>query len=333
MAKIPLPIDAVMAITYRCNSRCIMCNIWKMTDHNEMDPVNFLKIPSTLKDINISGGEPFLNPNIIEIIKNIKKICPKARLIISSNGFLTDVIKNRMIEILKIDPQIGVTISLDGVGEKHTEIRRIPDGFNKCLSTIKMLKSIGVKKIKIGFTVQKENFEHLSKIYDLTRELGIELSVAMAQTSDFYFQATNNLDFNFNELEKQFSYIITQELKSWAPKRWARAFFDYGLLFLAKNKKQILPSPGAHYSFYLDPTGNIYPSVVHNKIMGNITKNNFKNIWESNEADIARQFVDSGKIQTWMICTARASMKKHPLKPIVWIIKNKIKTLFGQKIC
>jgi len=78
--------------------------------------------------------------------------------------------------------------------------------------------------------------------------------------------------------------------------------------------------------------GNIYPSVVHNKIMGNIAQNNFKNIWESNEANIARQFVDSGQIQTWMICTARAGMKKYPLKPIIWIIKNKIKAALTDEI-
>src|SRR3989338_8860698 len=113
------PKDAVIAITYICNSRCIMCNIWQIKDLPQLAVEEYLKLPASLRDINISGCEPFLRPDMVQAIRNIVKACPKARLIISTNGFSTDLIVSRMKEILKIKPDVGVSVSIDGVGDKQ----------------------------------------------------------------------------------------------------------------------------------------------------------------------------------------------------------------------
>jgi len=50
-----------LPITYKCNSRCVMCNIWKMNKKNELSSEEFAKI---LKDeifqkvefVGINGG-------------------------------------------------------------------------------------------------------------------------------------------------------------------------------------------------------------------------------------------------------------------------------------
>ena len=83
--KVKMPIDAVVAVTYRCNSRCIMCNIGKIKDYPELSVGAYKKLPSSLKDINISGGEPFLRHDLPQIIKVVKKQCPKAHIILSTS--------------------------------------------------------------------------------------------------------------------------------------------------------------------------------------------------------------------------------------------------------
>ncbi|MBT4071635.1 MAG: radical SAM protein, partial [Candidatus Magasanikbacteria bacterium] len=60
MKKIQQPIDCVLGVTYNCNSRCTMCNIWKIKNSPELPVKEYEKLPRSLRDINISGGEPFL---------------------------------------------------------------------------------------------------------------------------------------------------------------------------------------------------------------------------------------------------------------------------------
>src|SRR5262245_45473185 len=48
----PKPFDAVIAVTYRCNARCQMCNIWQVRDHDDCKPDDYRIIPTSLKHIN-----------------------------------------------------------------------------------------------------------------------------------------------------------------------------------------------------------------------------------------------------------------------------------------
>lgn len=290
---------------------------------------NYKKLPLTLCDINVSGGEPFLRQDIVDLVRILHETCPKARIVISTNGYLTDLIKEKMREILKHVPNAGVGISIDGIGEMHDKIRGIPGGFNLATRTVKVLREeLGMCNLRLAFTVSKQNVEHLSKVYDLSCELGVQFTMALAQSSEFFFggkQVEESPDVNV--LKEQFNYVIRQELRSWQPKRWARAYFTKSLLNFAITGKQALFSRAGTDFFFLDPFGNVYPSVVHNAIMGNLHDKNFEEIWNSPEAEAARVKVREAKQDVWMICTARTAIKNHPLKVGWWILKSKIKNL------
>lgn len=320
--RITLPIDAVLAVTYNCNSRCVMCDIWQMKPHEELTPEDFLKLPSTLKYVNISGGEPFLHPKIVEIFKNVRKACPKAQIIFSSNGFATELIRNRIRQIIAIDPTVGVGISFDGVGDMHEKIRGIPQAFEKDLKTIEMLKEEGVKNIRIAFTVSTVNVDHLKLAYDLSRRLGVQFTCAFAQSSEFYFGGKQNYE-NPDpvKLREGFAYVVKNELRSLSPKRWGRAYFAYGLYRLASKKEQELESRAGRDFFFLDPTGIIYPSVVHYYNMGNLkeAKKDFGEVWFAEKAQIGRDKVLRDPKKYWMICTARTAIIKNPLKLVSWL--------------
>lgn len=320
-----LPIDCVVAITYSCNSRCIMCDIWKIKDFPELPAEEYKKLPTSLRDINISGGEPFMRKDLVEVVKIIHQTCPKARLVISSNGFLPTVVEEKMKEILQIDPNIGVAVSVDGVGEMHETIRQIPHAYDKSLDTIERLKKLGMKNLRLAFTILPENVKHLGLVYDDAMNRGVQFTLAFAQSSDHYFGGKHIENHPAaDELKKQFTHIIKGELKSWNLKRWARAYFAYGLYLFGTKQKQILSNDPGNKFFFLDPRGNVYPSVVHNNIMSNVTDfSNWSDLWSSPQANEARQKVTASKIPVWMICTARTAIKKHPIQVGWWVIKNK----------
>ncbi len=296
-----------------------------MDPHEQLTLKDFEKLPTTLKDINISGGEPFLHKEIVDIIRVITEKNPKARMVISSNGFLTDMIEEKMKAIMKVKPDIRVGISIDGMEEMHDKIRRIPNGFNKCMKTVDMLKRIGVKNIRLAFTVTTENVGDLPKVYDLAKEKGVQFTMAFAQSSDFYFGAKQNYENPDPVLLRQgFRHVVTNELKSFSPKKWIRAFFAYGLYNFANDGNQPLDArPGTDF-LYLDPSGIVYPSVVHYYKMGDLkTAKTFDEIWNSADAKKARVKIEKDKKQYWMICTARSAIRNNPFAVASWIFKNK----------
>lgn len=326
-----MPIDAVIAVTYRCNSRCVMCDIWKIQDYPELTLEQFEKLPSSLKDVNLSGGEPFLRTDLPRIVEIVVKKCPQARIVISSNGFATELIIRQMKEILKIKPDIGVAISIDGLENMHDEMRGIPGGFKKAMTTVKELKKLGMTNLRLGFTVMEKNINQMGKVYDLTRELGIEFTHSFAQSSDFYFGGKQNeVHPRADLLKREYEYLINGELKSWNLKKWLRAYFAYGMYNFITSKNPVLDNAPGRDFFFLDPNGTIYPSVVHNVPMGNLNEmKNLEEFWCSQTAQEKREKIDALKIPVWMICTARTAIKKHPWKVIFWILKNKI---FGFKL-
>jgi MoaA/NifB/PqqE/SkfB family radical SAM enzyme len=325
-----MPIDCVLALTYNCNARCTMCDIWKIKDSPELTLEDLAKLPDSLRDINLSGGEPFLRKDLPEIVAVVKKACPNARLVISSNGFLTPVIDKAMTKILKIAPDIGVAFSIDGIGEMHNEMRGIPGGFDRVMDSLKLLKGMGMTNLRLAFTITEYNVNHFSKVYDLAQELGVQFTHSFAQSSEFYFGGKQNINNPRKDLlEIAYKHIINSELKSWNVKRWLRAYFANGMFRFITSKNPILDNAPGRDFFFLDPSGDIYPSVMHNVVLGNIRQvNDFSNFWQGDEIEEKRKKVDELKMPVWMICTARTAIKKHPLAVGMWILKNKI---FGYK--
>lgn len=296
-----------------------------------------------------------MRADLPQIIVVVAKQCPRARIVISTNGFATELIIRQMKEILAIKPDIGIAVSIDGVGEMHNEMRGIAGGFAKAIATIKELKLLGIKNLRLGFTVTEKNIKHLQKVYDLSRELGAQFTHSFAQSSEFYFGGKQNADFKqigeeslaegmalgtedehrLNNplrvaLKEQYNYLIRQELKGFNLKRWARAYYAHGMFnFITSHNPILSNAPGRDF-FFMDPNGIIYPSVVHNFRMGDIKEvGDFAQFWCSPLMDETRKKIDESKVPVWMICTARTAIKKHPLQVIGWILKSKA---FGSKL-
>jgi molybdenum cofactor biosynthesis enzyme MoaA len=64
-----------------------MCNIWQMKPQENLSIDDYAKVPSTLRDINISGGEAFMRKDLVDIVKTVHQKCKNPRIVISTNGF------------------------------------------------------------------------------------------------------------------------------------------------------------------------------------------------------------------------------------------------------
>ncbi|MBI2459472.1 MAG: radical SAM protein [Parcubacteria group bacterium] len=301
--------DLVIAITYQCNSRCRMCNIWRKNAAGGLKAEDYNKIPTGLSNINITGGEPFLHPELVEIVKTVHNRCPKAAIIISTNGFATELIIKQTEKIKKFISNLGLAVSLDGLGGKHDEIRGMAGGFDKVMSTIAGLKKIGLKNLRLAFTLGDYNIAELAKIYNLSRELGLEMTLAAVHSGENYFSANNRIE-KKQEMAKALDLLIRRELMSLSIKRWLRAYFTFGLKEFILTGQRILPDYSGRYNLFVAPDGDIYPSDAADKKIGNL-RLGFTNL----------KPVSAAENPSWMICTARTAIRKNWPKFIFWLVK------------
>jgi len=321
--KVQLPTDALVAVTYSCNAKCIMCNIWKERPQNELKPEEFAKLPASLKDINITGGEPFLRTDLPDIVQNITDKNPKVRLVISSNGFLTDRIVNFMNEIRKINRFSCIALSLDGIGEMHDEIRGINNAYDKVIRTITGLKKSGFNDIRIGYTASKHNVSHLEKVYNLSQDLGIEFTMSIVHNSDNYFSIDTNQSPDSDELEDQLKNVIYKEYRSINPRRLLRTYYLKGLIDYSRTKKRALTCQALDDFFFLDSFGNVFPCNMLEKSIGNIRESSFEEIWNSDKKQKLRNYCKNCN-DCWMVCTAKSSIRREAIKVSTQVLKEAI---------
>lgn len=322
--RINRPTSAIISITLNCNSRCNMCDIWKNNIQDELSPTDYLKLPNSLKDVNITGGEPFLRPDIEEIINNIKKACPKARLIINTNGFLPQNIKSKIKKILKVDPNIAIRLSLDGWKSTHDQIRNYPNGFNLVMDSLKILKENNVRDLGVSFTIMDKNYSELSRLYRFTQSENIELSLTLVTNSPIYF-GPNKINLrpkDSKKFELIIKSIINSRLKTYKPKEWFRAWFDKNLYEFYITHQRCFTCDSGQNFFYLDSTGNIFTCHLKKWALGNIKNHSFKFIWNFSKRKLFLKKVEKCN-DCWMICTAKTSIKKNFLKVFFNIISFK----------
>lgn len=319
--KKTMPKDATIVITYKCNARCVMCNIWQKEKKPELALEIYKKLPSSLEEINITGGEPFLRSDLPEIINVINKTCNYPRIIISTNGLLPDILDKSLAKIQCYSKNnIGIGLSLDGIGGKHDKIRGIPGAYSKVLQSLDVVKKNNFKNIRLAFTMSDLNFNELLKVYELSRKLKVDFSWIVAQSSSHYFGI--NIKLTADNAKKNIKDLIQKQLKSWRPKTLARAYFSNALYEFIFKHKYPWQCQAMNSSFFLDPYGDIYPCNALNQKAGNILSQSFQEIWFSKEADKICEITKKCQ-KCLMICSARETIKKHWLQVGWWILRHK----------
>lgn len=313
--------EACIIVTYRCNAKCHMCNTWfhPTEQDKEISPEVIAKLPSGLKFINITGGEPFLRKDLAQIIE--VALNKTERLVISTNGYYT----SEILSLAKRFPQIGVRISIEGLPEANDRLRGIPNGFDHGLRSLLELRALGIKDIGFGITVSDINVKDMIELYRLADSMELEFATASTHNS-FYFHKYDNSFKDPEMIAREFERISCELLKTNRPKNWFRAYFNHGMANYVRGGKRLLPCEVATDMFFVDPYGKVLPcnGMDTEAVMGDLTKQSFEEIWSSEDARRVREAVRSCEKNCWMIGSVAPAMKKNIMTPIRWIIKQKL---------
>lgn len=320
-------LNGTVIVTYRCNARCSMCNRYKAPSRpeEEISLKTIKKLPK-MYFTNITGGEPFIRTDLKEIVHELYK--KSDRIVISTNGFFTD----RIVDLAKDFPQIGIRISIEGLERTNNEIRGLEDGFNRGYMTLRKLREMGMKDVGFGMTVQDKNAKDLVPLYNISAEMDMEFATASLHNS-FYFVESRNIIYDRPMVAKNFEELINELLKSNIPKKWFRAYFNHGLINYIYGQPRLLPCDMSFDTFFIDPYGDVMPcnGTINKEVMGNLNNQTWSELWNSPEAERVRKKVHHCDRKCWMIGSVSPAMHKYIWKPAWWVITHKMKHLFGGK--
>ena len=172
-------LNGTVIVTYRCNARCSMCNRYKAPSKPEEEiSIETIKKLPKMYFTNITGGEPFIRSDLKDIVRELYK--KSDRIVISTNGFFTD----RIVDLCKEFPQIGIRISIEGLEQTNNEIRGLQNGYQRGYGTLKKLREMGMKDVGFGMTVQDKNAPDLVPtrwVWSSPRLLCITVSTLLRQ--------------------------------------------------------------------------------------------------------------------------------------------------------
>lgn len=326
--------DVCVILTYRCSSKCSMCYAWQNPTKadEEVSLKTLEKLPSGICYLNLTGGEPTLRHDLMEIVD---LLYPKAMTLeISSNGLLPE----RLEPIVKKYPSVKIRFSLEGFGMTNDKIRGEKGGYEKKVKWLLRLKELGAKDIGLSMVIQDDNSEEAVELFRFAKKHGLEFATSTLHNG-FQFHKSDNVPYDRLKVAKHMEALIAEMLKGFDVKNWFRAYLNLGLISRILGHKRLLPCSAAADFAFIDPWSDVYACNVRPDLkLGNLEKQDWDEIWNSPTVTEVNEKVSNCTHNCWMVGSAKTAMRlqKYPRlprpAPLLWVVYNKLKIMFGGHI-
>lgn len=207
-------------ITNKCYLNCKMCNI--VHANHELTLLNLDQIESIAKNLRsigagvvlLTGGEPFLRDDIVDIVKIFREYGLTPRL--QTAGLISKFYNMRKCYDLGAK---DINISLDTLDEELGDfINGVKGSWRKAIQTIGMISrefSSHDTVCALGCVLSPYNIDHIDDVLDFANAIGWSLSLVPvhvnSQDNEFHFRG-NDASFSFKETDYEKIEKLIQQL-------------------------------------------------------------------------------------------------------------------------
>ncbi|RME43312.1 MAG: radical SAM protein [Caldilineae bacterium] len=324
-----LPFSIVVSVSYRCNSKCKTCDVWRKPNDDmtleEWERV-FASIGRGPLYFTFTGGEPFLRPDTAEMALAAYRHCRPAVITIPTNGILTRRIIEQVDRICAGAPktQIGINLSLDGVGKEHDEIRMVPGNWDKAMQTWQGLKDLQQTHKNLVLTthtvISRFNIDRFFEIYaglqflepdsfitEIAEER-VELDTVgwdITPLADRYAPIADFLSRKARERPVRGLAKITQAFRAQYYQLAKRTLYEH---------RQVIPCYAGWASCQIAPNGDVWSCCIRAEGVGNLREHNYdlRPIWRGQAMASLRHSIAAGECACPMANASYANMLLHP---------------------
>lgn len=309
------PVHLTHFVTERCNCSCPHCFVETKKIRNELTLEQIENIALTsgnaLRNVSLSGGEPFFRQDIFEIANIWYKNSTVKSIAICTNGSMPDRILDFVKKADNENLPVSFFFSYDFIGKKHSENRKIKDLHIKVAESYKIIKNYFPKiNTTFNITISKENVDTAYETYCYMRDVlkiqNINCTLIRGKNADnldgeiknniaaVYKKVCENLDRDFdNGTIKGFS---DNSLTSILLNAKNRMLWKYVLKTFVE-KKYISPCRAGQLFGVISSDGFVYPCELLNLTFGNLADvdYNFMKCYNSDKARVIRNNILGSK--------------------------------------
>lgn len=315
-----MPKKLILLITRNCNLRCEFCDIAKVEQKTKiMRKEEAFKIIDSafhlgIKEIELTGGEPLLHPDVFEIAKYSHS--RNMKVLLTTNGIL---VKSNIQKIL--DSKFSfISISIDGEETTHDALRNYQGAYKLAVEAIDLLKQHKVETA-INFVVTNKNIYELEKVYNYFFERNINL---------VFFPVINRPELFLSkavEIKMFLKFIKKLYYKSRISVYEYNYLKDAVLVYFGKKGTPVR-CLGLNREIGIDTDGAISPCCVWENRkgelndLGNLFKSDLEELWFSSKFCKARLSIFSEGCQN---CFNPSIYELTKLTGINYLVRNTIK--------
>lgn len=276
-------------VTPRCNERCLHCYIPNLQKDKGayIDVSLFEALISQFidlggKEITITGGEPFLHPQIFHLFE----ICKDSDLRINIFSNLNLLNENKIKHLSSLPIGTIQTSLYSLTPTLHDNITQIPGSLDRTLLTIDELANEGLQ-IQIACPLMQSTLDGIEKIFIFAREKHFSLRLNPLLTAKTDYDNRFVLSQRLNTKQITTLYEKLMEIDSDFAKRSVFETCDLDSELL-QNPTEFINSPlcsAARDHCCVSYNGDVYPCPDWNRfILGNIKSDSLEEIWYNNTA-------------------------------------------------
>jgi radical SAM protein with 4Fe4S-binding SPASM domain len=298
------PVSLIHFVTNQCNARCPHCFIDFENEVTQKDSISLdnlekmtKQVGNQLMNVNLTGGEPFLDPNLEEICLLYLKNTSIDSLFFSTNGAMTSKILRVAENLSNRYPNVIYTysISIDLIGEKHDDYRRVKNLYQKAIDTYNKLEALPANvQPNITITVCDDNADDIEEIFNkLFFKEGVKSITANIVRDEGVFSIDPESIKKLNRAYSKLTQLISKHDAQYSGENYLARMMNEKEKIMYKyinniyaNPEYVLPCrAGAGLMGVIYPNGDVYPCEVLDKKMGNLYDYdmNLLKLWDDNQ--------------------------------------------------
>ncbi|HYW42351.1 MAG TPA: radical SAM protein [Bryobacteraceae bacterium] len=169
------PIVVSFEVTDACTCYCKHCDHGGPRDESRnLKPADYRRYTEELRPcvVQVSGGEPLMRDDAVEIVRSIKDGSRLPYTILVSNWSLMTAEKYQALHDAGIDQ---FSVSLDFPDERHDDFRAYPGLYRHLEDLVPRVAKFGYDDIVLNSCITSENLGEINAIADKAREWGVNL--------------------------------------------------------------------------------------------------------------------------------------------------------------
>ncbi len=286
-AHFSAPLRMDLAITYRCNNKCVKCYVEERQGIKELSTEQWKKVLDKVWELGVphitfTGGEPTLRKDLVKLVEYAEDLGIVTGIISNGRNFKDKKLVNDLVNAGIDHFQITLESHDPNIHDKLTRVK------GSWAETVEGIKNIIPTPVYImtNTTLSPHNINDIDKTIEFLASLGIDHFAANAIIKSGGGKSSE-FDLTAEQLDKTITTIQNkaEELKMgflwYSPTRYC----EFNPLDRGLGMKQCT---AARIAMAIEPDGQVIPCQSYFEPLGNILTTKWNKIWNHKTARYIR---------------------------------------------